>query len=459
MTTDRNQPDQRLFPADMQRLTITAGEYCLGRTPSVLDTFLGSCVGIALYDSASKVGGLLHVILPSGPPRKEDDNPTAYASRGIPYLVQALDKAGGDRRRLTATIAGGAHIRRPDGTGADLGIGLHNILASRAGLRDLGIPIIREEVGEDFGRHLELHLADGQVIVRSSRPFSGGLSDPKAPGTRIPPQQLTEAIDNLKSVSEVALRALEVARDPDCNFYQLERLILQDQVLAASILRLVNSAYYGPERRISTISKALAKLGLINFRRLVLKAVAHHLFARKLFTYSMEEGALFHHSLTCARLSELLLPEAPPQERAEAYLAGLFHDLGKVVFERCAGAAFPLIVDRVLSSHEPFHLVEREILGLDHAEAGKLLADLWGLPPIFGQAIALHHQPTSSRHWLKMVDVVHVANALSNMLGVGLASDSLANGLEPEALRRLHLDEKAMEDVLAEVPRALDQYA
>lgn len=437
------------------RTTITAGEYCLGQAPTVLETFLGSCVGVALYDSEAKIGGLLHVILPAGLPRKEEETPAAYASRGIPFLVAALQQVGAVRGRLVATIAGGARIRTPGGAGPDLRIGVRNILAVRAGLQEMGIPVIREDVGDDFGRHMELHLSSGEVLVRSSRPFAGGMVRPPVQRMMINSQELTETIDNLKPVSDVALQSLEVARDPDCNFYQLERLILQDQVLAANILRLVNSAYYGIQRKVSTISQALTLLGLINFRKLVLQAVAHHLFARKLFAYSMEEGALFHHSVVCARLAELLLPDAPPQERAEAYLGGLFHDLGKVVFERCAGAAFPLIVDRVLSGHEPFHRAERSILGIDHAEAGKLLADLWGLPALFGQTIALHHQPLNARQGQKIVGVVHVANALCNMLGVGLATDSLANELEPEVLRQLNLHEKAIENLLTEVPKVL----
>lgn len=455
MTPDHTRLRQGSPAIPVPRISITAGEYCLGRAPTVLETFLGSCVGVALYDSESKIGGLLHVILPAGLPRKEEENPAAYASRGIPYLVEALLQAGAGRQRLVAIIAGGARIRKQDVAGPDLRIGLRNILAVRAGLQEMGIPIIQEDVGDDFGRHMELCLTSGEVVVRRSLPFSGCAARPAAQRMKINSQELTETIDNLKPVSDVALQSLEVARDPDCNYYQLERLILQDQVLAANILRLVNSAYYGPQRKVSTISQALTLLGLINFRKLVLQAVAHHLFARKLFAYSMEEGALFHHSVVCARLAELLLPEATPQERAEAYLAGLFHDLGKVVFERCAGAAFPLIVDRVLFGHEPFHQAERNILGLDHAEAGKLLADLWGLPALFGQTIALHHQPLNARHGQRIVGVVHVANALCNMLGVGLAADSLANELEPEVLANLNLNEQAIENILTEVPKVL----
>ncbi|MEW6220549.1 MAG: HDOD domain-containing protein [Thermodesulfobacteriota bacterium] len=445
-------------PQAGRRITIGAGEWCLDRAPAVLETFLGSCVGVALYDHAVQIGGLLHIVLPAGLAKREEASPTVYASRGIPYLVQALVDAGASRRRLVASLAGGASIRTPRGKGADLMIGQRNVLAVRAALAAEGIPVRNEDVGQDFGRHLALDLEDGRVSVRGTRRAANGAQPPPGQALAIPSPRLAEVIDRLQPISEIAFQALELARDPDSSFFAIERLVLKDPVLAATVLKLANSAWLGLPLPVTSVSQALSLLGLARFRRLVLQATVHDLFARELRAYSMASGALFRHAVACAQLADLLLPDRPVREREEAYVAGLLHDLGKVVLERCAWEAYAVIAQRALSHRESFHQAEREILGLDHGEAGHLLADLWRLPAGLGEAIALHHEPLRSRAGRPLVCAVHVADALCQMLGIDLARDSLAYELEPAALAALRLDDPAVEAILAEVPRILYEH-
>jgi len=357
-----------------------------------------------------------------------------------------------------ATLGGGAHIRTVAG-GTDLKIGQRNVLAIRTICNDLGIRIIHEDVGEDYGRQMTFDLADGQVDIHSSR---FGHDDAKPRPAALPAisqESLIEAIQTLKPISDAAIQTLDLARDPTSSFHQLERLILQDQVLTANLLRLVNSAYYQMPTAVSTVSQALGLLGLNAFRRLVMQIFVHDLFARKLYAYSMEAGALFHHSVVCARITELLINTGSDEEREKAYLAGLLHDLGKVVLERCASARFPQVVDLVLFKGMEFHKAERDVLGTDHPAVGRLVADIWRLPAELGEAIALHHQPLlAAPGQRRLVCAVHVASLLCNMLGVGFSSDTMANQAEPAAFRELGLDGPAVDALLAALPAIVGQH-
>jgi len=443
----------------MKRIAITAGEWSVDKAPALIETFLGSCVGIALYDRANRIGGLLHVILPSGMPAKEQQNPAAYVSSGVPFLLRAMAAAGVDCGRLVAALAGGAQIRGKDNN-PGLEIGRRNIKAAREMLLDLAIPVTFEDLGEDYGRHMSFFLEDGHVEVRASRRRGEAVSTsaPATVSTAIPPAVLDETIRNLRPMSQTAIEALDLARDPTSSFQQLERRILRDQVLAATVLKLVNSAYYGLPRRVGTISQALALLGLDAFRKLVMQVVAHHVFARKLFAYSMEEGALLDHSLACAQLAELLA-RSTGIVKEEAYLAGLLHDLGKVVLERCGGAGFEHVLDLVNGQGKEFHQAERETLGIDHSAAGGQIAANWRLPENLAEAISCHHNPITAGRAKELVCVVHVADALCNALGVGPAANTATNSLDYRALQKLQLEEADLDGILAAMPRVLSGHA
>ncbi|MBA3016070.1 MAG: HDOD domain-containing protein [Desulfobulbaceae bacterium] len=432
----------------MSRLVITAGEYCYSKAPDILETFLGSCVGVAIYDPRRQLGGLLHIILPLGSEEKEEQHPVSYARSGVPFILEKLIEAGCRKDHLQVVLAGGAHIRTL-GSGPNLQIGQRNLLALRGIFSSLNIPIIHEEVGGDCGRYMSFDLSDGRVAVRSA---CSGHAQSRSAASTIGPELVSKAIAELKPVSDAAMQALVLAQDQNSSFRQIERLILQDQVLSASMLRLVNSAYYNMPYPVSTISQCLTLLGLKAFRKLVMQLMVHHHFARKLYAYSMETGALFHHSVACAKIAELLVGAKAPEQQEKAYLAGLIHDIGKVVLERCAGQWFPKIMDMVLFQGVEFHQAEQQVLGINHSEVGRQVAELWNLPTGLGEAIALHHHPRQASQSGLLVCAVHVANILCCLLGVGLSSDTMANGADPWAFRELGLNDQEVDAILAAAP-------
>lgn len=436
----------------MTLLTITAGQYCLGKAPDVIETFLGSCVGVAIYDGVNRIGGLLHIVLPQGTKEKARENPASYAVSGVPFILDKMAEAGADLKKLVVTLGGGGHIRTAGG-GQDLKIGQRNILALRDIFQARGIPIIHENVGGDYGRHMAFHLQDGRVEILSSRHESDRKNTESCRVTALAAGTIEDAVLNLRPISDVALQALDLARDPMSSFPQLERLILQDQVITANILKLANSAYYHLPVQVGTLSQALRLLGMSAIRKLVMQIVVYQMFSRKFYAYSMEAGELFRHSVACARIAELLIGQQTDQKKEQAYLAGLLHDLGKVVLERCAGALFPQVVNRVLFQGMEFDRAEREVLGTDHSAVGRLVVDKWRLPAELGEAIMFHHQP-----WLAgesrraLVSAVHVADIICNMLGVGISSASMASHADPVAFKELGLDEQAVDNLLTKVP-------
>lgn len=136
----------------------------IAKTPDVLITYaLGSCVGTCLYDPVAKIAGLSHVLLPEAAICKNDSNVMKYADTAVAELVRTMEREGAMRMRLTAKIAGGAKMFATTGTG----MGERNVTAVKTQLQMLGIRIVAEDTGSNYGRTVEFHPEDGSVLVKS----------------------------------------------------------------------------------------------------------------------------------------------------------------------------------------------------------------------------------------------------------------------------------------------------
>jgi chemotaxis protein CheD len=129
-------------------------------------TGLGSCVAIVLYDEASHVGGLAHVLLPD-PSFSNRDRRWLFVTEAVPALLDELEEAGAERSRLTARLVGGAAMFQDLSPQDRPNIGRRNVSAARKILARIGIPIVAEDVGGEFGRSIDFDLSDGRIQISS----------------------------------------------------------------------------------------------------------------------------------------------------------------------------------------------------------------------------------------------------------------------------------------------------
>ncbi|MEA3282042.1 MAG: chemotaxis protein CheD [Euryarchaeota archaeon] len=148
--------------------TIGIGEYRAAHNPCELVTIgLGSCVGIALYDSRAKVGGLSHVMLPDST-QARNTNPGKFADTAIPLTIHDMMDIGARKLRTIAKIAGGAHMFSGI-KGNTMNIGERNIAAVKKKLTEEHIKIVAEDLGGSNGRTLRFDLVSGKVLVKTVR--------------------------------------------------------------------------------------------------------------------------------------------------------------------------------------------------------------------------------------------------------------------------------------------------
>jgi chemotaxis protein CheD len=151
-------------------LIIGISDYKTSKSPNTLVTYaLGSCVGISLYDVSTGIGGLAHIMLPESNLIRDGNrvDRMKFADTAIADLLDVMVTQGANRGRITAKIAGGANMFKiTDGSGIG-NIGERNIASTKKALSELGVPIVAEDTGADFGRTIFFELDTGKVKVQS----------------------------------------------------------------------------------------------------------------------------------------------------------------------------------------------------------------------------------------------------------------------------------------------------
>lgn len=154
--------EQHIVKVGMADLNVIRG-HGLIRT-----TGLGSCVGVTLFDPLLKLAGLAHVMLPSSSIAREGAlNIAKYADTAVPELVSKLSALGASQSRLVAKMAGGSQMFTFAGTGDSMRIGPRNVESCKAMLSQLGIPLLAEDTGGNYGRTIELDCETGILFIRS----------------------------------------------------------------------------------------------------------------------------------------------------------------------------------------------------------------------------------------------------------------------------------------------------
>jgi len=242
---------------------------------------------------------------------------------------------------------------------------------------------------------------------------------------------LVGGVGMLPSAPTAFQEMVACVQDPGTSLADAGRIIGRDVAMTANILKLVNSAFFGSRRPITTADRAVAYLGLDTIGALVL---GHSVFKSGVATgipgFSLEQ--LWQHSLqTGAAARAIAFAEKFSTAKAdEAFLAGVLHDVGKIVFATRAAA---------LPSGEAVYVDVVAQMQAHHAEVGAYLLGLWGFPNPIVEAVAFHHAPSrASEKCLGLPGIVHIADRLVHQK-CEHSSGSVASELEPGFLEGLGL--------------------
>lgn len=255
-------------------------------------------------------------------------------------------------------------------------------------------------------------------------------------------------VKNLPTLPGIVAKLSRMADDPDTTTEQMGKLISKDHILAAKLLKLVNSAFYGFPQRISSLSSAIILLGFNVIKSLIISASIFELM-------ETSDVELWEHSLGTAVAASVLAKRLGIKDPEEISTAGLIHDIGKVAIKMELPQQYDEILNRVEMQKISMFEAERLVLGLDHAEVGGWLAKSWFLPKKLVEPIACHHLPKNSQDEPLATAILHFSDILIRGLGYGHGADIWVPPMSKIAWDALGLSAIDLDEVLGEVEENL----
>lgn len=245
-----------------------------------------------------------------------------------------------------------------------------------------------------------------------------------------------EQVTNVATVPHAIERVSALLSSANASAGEVAGEIAKDQVLSAKVLKLVNSGFCGLRKPISTITHAMVLLGFDVVRSLVVSASVFDLFT----TSHRELHGLWEHSLGTARAARLIAETLEADKPEEYAVAGLLHDIGKVLIAE----HFPEEAARIRTIVEERNclrsVAEKEVLGVTHADVGLWLLRKWSLPSRLLSPVAHHNNFHSGRDHADRTAVIHLADILCRAKGIGNPGDRVMPAIHPDAWRLLGLE-------------------
>ncbi len=254
-------------------------------------------------------------------------------------------------------------------------------------------------------------------------------------------EHILSRIRTLPTLPIIVYKLLKLIESETSTATELSEVISKDQAMTARILRLVNSSFYALRAQVVKVSHAIALLGFVAIKNLSLGLSVIDMFGRGDAGGELDGDAFWEHSLCCATCARLIAERIRYVPAEEAFIAGLLHDIGKLVlhdhFRREQDTALRAAREDMI----PLPQAERFFFKTDHAEVGDALAKHWRLPRQLRIAIGGHHHYSKDD---KLTNIVSLANTLSKIKQIGSGGNVLLEPMDDRLWAAVGIDEPSV---------------
>ena len=226
-------------------------------------------------------------------------------------------------------------------------------------------------------------------------------------------KQILQDHKELSSLPQTLSEVLRITKDENASVHELADVLIKDPAMTSKVLRIVNSAFYGVGREVTTMSQAVMTLGMRPISALALSTSIYDMTSK--WQTTIDRKRFWRHSLEVALAARLIAEESAYKYPEEAFVCGLLHDIGILVLEK----SFPDKYSRIWPQTEmgdKLTDLEENIWGTSHARVGQFLLEQWGLPQVISEAVGQHHNDmlcNNSQPEFIVPQIVALANVIS----------------------------------------------
>lgn len=266
------------------------------------------------------------------------------------------------------------------------------------------------------------------------------------------PISLVNRTPELASPPTVYNKLATMLDDENSSAENISAVINTDPALAARLLKLVNSAYYGFPSQINTISRAITVIGTAELTNLVLATSVVSTF-KDIPDSLININEFWQHSLGCAIASTYIAKHCGQRATERFFILGLLHNIGSLVLYQ----TLPDLSKRALMASrfddELMFEAEQRIIGFDHTEVGRALSQAWRLPLSIEEVIRCHHTPMQANNFPIETAIIHLADIV---VSTARHNEDKTSALESKIWTILNLDTKVLPEILDQVNEQLD---
>jgi len=274
-------------------------------------------------------------------------------------------------------------------------------------------------------------------------------------------QELENLIMNasdLPTIPVVATKVLQLIENSATTAEDLAKVVSSDPAVAARVLKISNSSFYGCQRQIHTLSHAIMMLGYNTLKSLVLAASVKQVYK----SYGLTEKMLWEHSFGAGLAARIIAHTTRLVNEEEAFLGGLFHDIGKTIMNNTDSQKFQAVMQKCYNDEISFLEAEQQFYPYTHAAVGGLVIKKWNFPDMLMKAVMEHHTynfaADEDPYQVTLTSVVGLSNLFCHKIGLGQREPEAELVLhESVPARLLNLDENRLDSILAAFETAYTQ--
>lgn len=271
-------------------------------------------------------------------------------------------------------------------------------------------------------------------------------------------EQIIMAAGDLPTIPIVATKVMQLMEDETATADDLAKVVASDPAVAARVLKISNSSFYGCQRQIQTLPHAIMMLGFVTLKSVVVAASVKQVY----HPFGLTEKLLWEHSFGAGLAARIIASDTRLVNAEEAFLGGLFHDLGKIIMNFLDKEKFQEVMQRCYNDGIDFEQAERTLFPYTHEEVGALVIKKWNFPDHLMQAVMAHHSlqlpDEEDPYLIRLTGVVSLANIFCHRFGIGtIGGEEEIDVAATAPASALGLSADKVENLLAAFKEAYDK--